>query len=100
MDIKSTMIKNRSTDGANHSTPPSNQRIAHTDSPIKHPVAPRGNPGKIAIRPEVAYDNKPGAKGIPGGNGVPMGSFQPSVARSEPIIKHPNKKHDPAMCRC
>lgn len=99
MDIKSTMIKNRSTDGGNHSTTGSNQSIAHSESPIKHPVAPRGNPGKIAIKPEVSYDNN-GAKGKPGGNGVPMGSFQPSVARSEPIVKHPNKKHDPAMCRC
>lgn len=70
MDIKSTMIRNRSTDGGNHSTTGSNESIKHEDGPDRtftnHSVA-RGNPGKVAVKPEIDYSYK-GAKGDTGGS--------------------------------
>lgn len=106
MDIKSTLVKNRSTDGKNHSSAGSNERIAHTTSPIRHPVAPRGNPGKIAISPELPYDNNNVGDSVDAGkkfNGVRAGSFTPHNARntaSGVFPKHPFKSSDPAACKC
>ena len=103
MDIKTTLVSNKSTDGSNHSKGPSNQRIVHTTAPIKHPVAPKGNPGKIAIKPEWAYDNN-GATGYTDGKkGVAPGSFKPHNSRSTAsgvFQKHPFKKSDPAARCC
>ena len=106
VNIKSTMIKNRSTDGGNHSTEGSDESIKHEGDQEEHftrTSVARGNPGKFAVKPELPYDDNMAKDAVEAGkryNGVPMSSFKPSDARSEVEVKHPNKKDDPAACRC
>lgn len=106
MQIKSTMISNKSTNGSNHSTTGSNERIAHDIAPQKCHTVPSGNPGKHAIRPELPYDNNKASDAVVAGskhNGVPHGSFKPhnsSSTASGHFDKHPFKKSDPACVKC
>jgi hypothetical protein len=88
MEIKSTMIRNRSTQGGNHSTTGSNESIRHSGDQEEHFTGSRvaaGNPGKMAIKPEIDYAYK-GAKGDTGGTC----KFDGSDAARECMDKDPN----------
>jgi hypothetical protein len=106
MEIKSTMIKNRSTDGGNHSTTGANESIKHSGDQEEHFTDSRvasGNPGKFAVKPELPYDNNDASCAVEAGkryNGAPMGAFKASDAAHEVEDRHPNKKSDPACVRC
>lgn len=101
MDIKSNMIGVKSSHGgANRSHVGGSQSIAHQDTPVHHPVAPRGNPGKIAIKPEIDYGYRNATAKTNGNNGVAPGSFKASNARTTERVIHPNPKHDPACVKC
>ena len=97
--IQSTMVANKSTDGGNHSSTGSNESIKHDIAPQHHVTAPKGNPGKHAIKPELPYDTKQGTKDA-ASIGVSHGSFKGQCARTEVVVKHPNRKNDPAACKC
>lgn len=96
--IKSTLISGKSSGVRTTSSAGVSQSISHTALPT-HPVnAPKGNPGKHAIKPELPYDTKQGTKEA-SSVGVAHGSFKGQCARTETIVKHPNKKNDPVACK-
>ena len=69
MEIKSTDIRNRSTDGGNHSTTGSAESIRHMgdqEEHFTHSSVSAANPGKVSVRPEIDYSYK-GEAGITGG---------------------------------
>lgn len=82
MKIKSTSISVKSTHGVNKSTEGSDQSIRHSDS-NKHPSVKAGNPGKVAIKPELNYEPK--NKGITGGRGK---NAPCNDAAYEKMVKH------------
>lgn len=88
MEIKSTMIHNRSTGGGNHSTTGSDESISHGGDQEEHftrQSVAKGNPGKFAIKPEIDYSYK-GEKGITGGTC----NCEGSDAAHECMDKDPN----------
>ena len=104
MDIKSTLIKNRSTQGGNHSTTGSDESIKHSDGPdhtfTSHKVAgqPAQNVGKAKVEWKYDHIGEKGApKGITSHNGP---TFIHTKARDERLAKHPNKVDDPLACKC
>ena len=88
MEIKSTMIKNRSTDGGNHSTTGADESIKHGGDQEEHFTRSRvsaANPSKVAVKPELDYAYK-GEKGITGGTC----NCEGSDAAHECMDKDPN----------
>jgi len=86
--IKSTGISNKSTGGGNHSSTGSDESIKHDgdqEEKFTRMSVPKGNPGKVAIKPEWSYDND-GSKGLESGQ-VGKTGFKGQDAAHETICK-------------
>ena len=87
MEIKSTMIKNRSTDGGNHSSTGSDESIRHMGDQEEHfgRTSVGGVPSVAVGKGRQEFPLEPNVPGIPGGNGCT--GFRASDAAHEPVNK-------------